>query len=67
MKYKINWKNIKNGSKGFEALAVKYVQTEYDSRFLHTKDTRDGNKHAVLEDEIYTIILGYQSTDNSIE
>ena len=67
MKYKINWKNIKNGYKGFEALAVKYVQTEYDSRFLHTKDTRDGNKDAVLEDEIYTIILGYQSTDNSIE
>lgn len=67
MKYKINWKNIKNGYKGFEALAVKYVQTEYDSRFSHTKDTRDGNKDAVLEDEIYTIILGYQSIDNSIE
>ena len=67
MKYKINWKNIKNGSKGFEALAVKYVQTEYDSRFLHTKDTRDGNKDAILVDEIYTIILGYQSTDSSVE
>ena len=67
MKYKINWKNIKNSYKGFENLAVKYVQMEYDSNFTHTGDTRDGNKDAVLEKEIYTIILGYQASSNSAE
>lgn len=67
MKYKINWKKIDGGYKGFEKLAVRYVQTEYDSRFCQTSDTRDGNKDAVLEDEIYTIILGYQATSKSIE
>ena len=67
MRYKINWKNIKDSYKGFESLAVKYVQMEYDSNFTHTGDTRDGNKDAVLEKEIYTIILGYQSSPNSAE
>lgn len=67
MNYKINWANIENGYKGFEALAVKYVQMEYDSSFLHTGDTRDGNKDAVLEKEIYTIILGYQPSSNASE
>lgn len=67
MSYKIDWANIKNGYKGFESLAVKYVQTEYDSNFSHTKDTRDGNKDAVLEKEVYTIVLGYQSSSNANE
>lgn len=67
MKYKINWKNIKNSYKGFETLAVKYVQMEYDSNFTQTNDTRDGNKDAILEKEIYTIILGYQSSPDSNE
>ena len=67
MKYKINWEKIDDGYKGFEKLAVRYVQTEYDSRFCQTSDTRDGNKDAVLEDEIYTIILGYQATSKSTE
>ena len=67
MKYKIDWKNIKNSYKGFEALAVKYVQMEYDLSFTHTKDTRDGNKDAVLEKEIYTIIFGYQSSSNLLK
>lgn len=67
MKYKINWKNIKNSYKGFESLAVKYVQMEYDSNFIHTGDTRDGNKDAVSEKETYTVILGYQASPNSAE
>ena len=67
MSYKIDWTNIKNGYKGFESLAVKYVQAEYNSNFAHTKDTRDGNKDAVLEKEVYTIILGYQPSPNSSE
>lgn len=67
MKYKINWENIKNSYKGFESLAVKYVQMKYDSNFAHTGETRDGNKDAVLEKEIYTIILGYQSSPNASE
>ena len=67
MNYKINWKNIKNSYKGFENLAVKYVQMEYDSNFKHTGNTRDGNKDAFSEKEIYTIILGYQSSPNSTE
>ena len=61
MNYKIDWTNIVNGYKGFESLAVKYVQVEYDSHFEHTKDTRDGNKDAILQKEVYTIILGYQA------
>ncbi len=65
MNYKINWANIINGYKGFEALAVKYVQIEYDSNFSHTGDTHDGNKDAVLEKETYTIILGYQPSSNT--
>lgn len=67
MSYKIDWSNIKNGYKGFESLAVKYVQTEYDSNFSHTKDTRDGNKDAVLEKEVCTIVLGYRSSSNANE
>ena len=67
MNYKIDWANIENGYKGFESLAVKYVQAEYDSNFEHTKDTRDGNKDAVLEKEEYTIILGYQPSPNARE
>ena len=67
MNYKINWANIKNGYKGFETLAVKYVQIEYASNFSHTGDTRDGNKDAVLEKEVYTIILGYQPSLNGCE
>lgn len=67
MKYKINWKNIKDGHKGFEALAVQYVQKEYNSHFHKTGATHDGNKDAVLEDEVYTIILGYQATAETTE
>ena len=64
MNYKIDWANIVNGYKGFESLAVKYVQAEYDSNFEHTKDTRDGNKDAISKKEEYTIILGYQPSPN---
>lgn len=67
MSYKIDWTNIKNGYKGFESLAVKYVQTEYDSNFSHTQDTCDGNKDAVLEKEMYTIIFGYKPSPNVSE
>lgn len=67
MKYKINWKKIKDNYKGFEKLAVKYVQMEYDSNFTPTGDTRDGNKDAVSEKDIYTIILGYQASPNASE
>ena len=67
MKYKINWEKINNNYKGFESLAVKYVQMEYDPNFTPTGDTRDGNKDAVSEKEIYTIILGYQASPNASE
>lgn len=67
MNYKIDWSNIKNGYKGFEALAVRYVQSNYDSRFEHTRDTRDGNKDAVLIRDEYTIVLGFQRKENVAE
>lgn len=49
MSYKINWKKIKNGYKGFESLAVKYVQQEIEKNFKQTAETRDGNKDAVYK------------------
>lgn len=57
MDYKINWANIVNGYKGFECLAVRYVQVEYDSHFEHTKDTRDGNKDAILQKKYIPLFL----------
>lgn len=67
MKYRINWSNIEDGHKGFEKLAVRYVQCNYDSRFKHTGDTRDGNKDARLVRGEYTIVLGYQQAEHLAE
>lgn len=67
MSYKINWKKIKNGYKGFESLAVKYVQQEIEKNFKQTAETRDGNKDAVYKKNEYTVILGYQSRPNSMQ
>lgn len=67
MKYEINWSKIKNSHKGFESLAVRYVQMAYDPRFKGTSETRDGNKDAVLEIDEYTVILGYKPSQNSTE
>ena len=66
MNYKINWSNIKDGYKGFEKLAVRYVQCNYDSRFKRTGDTRDGNKDARFISEEYTIVMGFQSKENDV-
>ena len=67
MNYKINWSNINDGYKGFEKLAVRYVQCNYDSRFKHTADTRDGNKDARLVRDEYTIVIGFQRTETAAE
>lgn len=67
MKYLINWSNIKDGHKGFEKLAVKYVQKKYDERFEHTSDTRDGNKDAVLHKDEYTLVFGFKQNNNVTE
>lgn len=67
MKYRINWSNIEGGHKGFERLAVQYVQCNYDSRFEHTGDTRDGNKDARLVKNEYTIVVGFQKAENFAE
>lgn len=64
MKYRINWSNIEGGHKGFEKLAVRYVQCNYDNRFEHTRDTRDGNKDARLVRDEYTIVIGFQQEEN---
>ena len=61
MSYIIDWSKIKKGYRGFEALAVCYVQKNYDALFKQSKSTRDGNKDATLEKDDYTIVLGYQS------
>lgn len=67
MDYRIDWSKIKNGYKGFEKLAVRYVQCCYDSRFEHTKDTRDGNKDARLIKDNYTIVMGFQRAEGATE
>lgn len=67
MNYRINWSKIKGNYKGFEKLAVQYVQCCYDSRFERTKDTRDGNKDASLVRENYTIVMGYQMSECAAE
>lgn len=71
MKYKINWAGIREGHKGFEKLAVRYVQLEYDKRFQRTGDTRDGNKDAHLvrdgSETEYTIVLGFRMSENACE
>lgn len=61
MGYEINWSKIENSYEGFEKLAVRYVQKEYNSNFESTSATRDGNKDA------YTIILGYKSSPIAVE
>lgn len=63
----INWSDIKDGYKGFENLAVRYVQDNYDSRFEHTKDTRDGNKDARLVKNEYTLVMGFRCSEKSAE
>lgn len=63
MQQRIIWSNIKDGYKGFERLAVKYVQSLYDN-FQHTKETRDGNKDAVFLNDEYTLVLGFMQKDN---
>jgi len=71
MEYIINWATIKGGHKGFEELAVRYVQFEYDEQFERTKDTRDGNKDARLaknrSEADYTIVLGFRKAENTQE
>lgn len=67
MKYRINWSNIEDGHKGFEKLAVRYVQCNYDSRFEHTGDTRDGNKDARFVRDEYTIVIGFQQAEHLAE
>ena len=67
MNYRIDWSKIKDGYKGFEKLAVRYVQCCYDSRFEHTKDTRDGNKDARLAKDNYTIVMGFQKAEGAVE
>lgn len=69
MKYIIDWSTIKNRYKGFEKLAVKYVQRMYDDRFRHTGDTRDGNKDALLikDEGNCTIVVGFQLSKSAPE
>lgn len=52
----IQWGNIKNGPAGFESLALKYVEQEFQfprGTWKATPETHDGNKDA------YTVIVGY--------
>jgi hypothetical protein len=52
----IDWENICNGFRGFEKLALKYVETEFQfpcGPWKQTGETRDGNKDA------YTVIVGF--------
>lgn len=67
MNYRIDWSKIRDGYKGFEKLAVQYVQCCYDSRFEHTKDTRDGNKDARLTKDNCTIVMGFQKAEGALE
>lgn len=63
MTYKISWSDLKDGYRGFEKLAVRYVQCTYDSKFEHTRDTRDGNKDARLVRDEFTIVIGFQKAE----
>lgn len=55
MEIAINWKNIKDGFRGFEKLAFAYVQDKHpNSAWRKTAETRDGNKDAVA------LVFGYQ-------
>lgn len=65
MGYKINWNKIKGGYRGFEKLAVSYVQKEIENNFKPTVSTRDGNKDAIYKKDKCTIILGYQAMPSS--
>lgn len=52
----IDWKNINDGYSGFENLAFKYVEAEFqfpDVQWKQTKKTHDNNRDA------YTIIVGF--------
>lgn len=55
MQASVDWKNIKDGFRGFEKLAFTYVQEKYpNSAWTKTAETRDGNKDAVA------LVFGYQ-------
>lgn len=52
----VQWDKIKNGFRGFEKLAYKYVSMNYPNpNWEKTQDTRDGNKDATA------VFFGYQS------
>lgn len=67
MNYRIIWSHLKDGYKGFERLAVLYVQRNYDSRFQHTEETRDGNTDARLIKNEFTIVMGFQRDEEIAE
>ena len=71
---KFDWKCIKNGYKGFENLAVTFVNSIVETKsnkWKKTKDTRDKNHDAVrlIEEsdfwETTSLYIGY-ATDNDI-
>lgn len=45
----INWVRLKNNKKGkgFEALAIEYLKSNFQGNWEQTKQTRDGNKDAI--------------------
>lgn len=51
------WDKIKNDFRGFELLAVEYVQMEHNMNFEKTSETRDGNKDAVA------VFINYRGGD----
>lgn len=62
MKQSVQWDKIKNGFRGFEKLAYKYVSMNYPNpSWKKTKDTKDGNKDATA------VFFGYQSQIEGME
>lgn len=62
MEISVQWNNIKDGYKGFEKLASKYVELNFPNpTWKKTKDTRDGNKDATA------VFYGYQKNGWSEE
>lgn len=58
----INWKEIINGAKGFEKLALAFVKDKFSNpTWEKTRETRDGNKDAIA------YVFGYKSNNNSKE
>ena len=67
----INWGNLIDGFKGFEKLAVEFVE-EHDPqvgcKWNHTKETRDRNHDAILAKEVpeypkpdFAVFVGYKN------